>query len=216
MVDYTFEQLSKRINDLELILLDDKNDKTNNIGDINDNKTISSQINHLKSQLFKLYQQYPEFQKLNNINSQLKIWHKLLTNTSITTTTKTTLIDQETKLELLNLLYDDLINNDNYEKIISIINFQYESIINGINNNYLSSLGSINDTGELLQSKRNQLNQIMKIHQALIIKSMIVLERYIQCTIRQNKFWIDIDDQLIKINAKIKQLELSKLQANKY
>ncbi|CAX45542.1 conserved hypothetical protein [Candida dubliniensis CD36] len=212
MVDYTFEQLSKRINDLELILLDDKNDKTNNIGDINDNKTISSQINHLKSQLFKLYQQYPEFQKLNNINSQLKIWHKLLTNTSITTTP----IDQETKLELLNLLYDDLINNDNYEKIISIINFQYESIINGINNNYLSSLGSINDTGELLQSKRNQLNQIMKIHQALIIKSMIVLERYIQCTIRQNKFWIDIDDQLIKINAKIKQLELSKLQANKY
>lgn len=112
MVDYTFEQLSKRINDLELILLDDKNDKTNNIGDINDNKTISSQINHLKSQLFKLYQQYPEFQKLNNINSQLKIWHKLLTNTSITTTP----IDQETKLELLNLLYDDLINNDNYEK----------------------------------------------------------------------------------------------------
>lgn len=212
MVDYTFEQLSKRINDLELILLDDENDKTNNIGDINDNKTISSQINHLKSQLFKLYQQYPEFQKLNNINSQLKIWHKLLTNTSITTTP----IDQETKLELLNLLYDDLINNDNYEKIISIINFQYESIINGINNNYLSSLGSINDTGELLQSKRNQLNQIMKIHQALIIKSMIVLERYIQCTIRQNKFWIDIDDQLIKINAKIKQLELSKLQANKY
>lgn len=212
MVDYTFEQLSKRINDLELILLDDKNDKTNNIGDINDNKTISSQINHLKSQLFKLYQQYPEFQKLNNINSQLKIWHKLLTNTSITTTP----IDQETKLELLNLLYDDLINNDNYEKIISIINFQYESIINGINNNYLSSLGSINDTGELLQSKRNQLNQIMKIHQALIIKSMIVLERYIQCTIRQNKFWIDIDDQLVKINAKIKQLELSKLQANKY
>lgn len=77
-------------------------------------------------------------------------------------------------------------------------------------------MGSINDTGELLQSKRNQLNQIMKIHQALIIKSMIVLERYIQCTIRQNKFWIDIDDQLIKINAKIKQLELSKLQANKY
>lgn len=212
MVDYTFEQLSKRINDLELILLDDKNDKTNNIGDINDNKTISSQINHLKSQLFKLYQQYPEFQKLNNINSQLKIWHKLLTNTSITTTP----IDQETKLELLNLLYDDLINNDNYEKIISIINFQYESIINGINNNYLSSLGSINDTGELLQSKRNQLDQIMKIHQALIIKSMIVLERYIQCTIRQNKFCIDIDDQLIKINAKIKQLELSKLQANKY
>ena len=55
----------------------------------------------------------------------------------------------------------------------------------------------------------------MKIHQALIIKSMIVLERYIQCT-RQNKFWIDIDDQLVKINAKIKQLELSKLQANKY
>lgn len=45
---------------------------------------------------------------------------------------------------------------------------------------------------------------------------MIVLERYIQCTIRQNKFWIDIDDQLVKINAKIKQLELSKLQANKY
>ena len=216
MVDNTFEGLFKRINDLELILLDDNNNKANNIGDHNDDKTISSQINQLKSQLSKLYQQYPNFQKLNNINSQLKIWNKLHLNTSTaTTTTTTTPIDKETKLEFLNLLYDDLINNDNYEKMISIINFQYESIINGINNNYLLSSGSINDTSELL-AKRKQLNQIMKIHQALIIKSMIVLERYIQCTIRQNKFWIDIDDQLVKINAKIKQLELSKLQANKY
>ena len=102
MVDNTFEGLFKRINDLELILLDDNNNKANNIGDHNDDKTISSQINQLKSQLSKLYQQYPEFQKLNNINSQLKIWNKLHLNTSTattTTTTTTTPIDKETKLE---------------------------------------------------------------------------------------------------------------------
>ena len=57
MVDNTFKGLFKRINDLELILLDDNNNKANNIGDHNDDKTISSQINQLKSELSKLYQQ---------------------------------------------------------------------------------------------------------------------------------------------------------------
>ncbi|KAL6450974.1 hypothetical protein SBY92_001223 [Candida maltosa Xu316] len=101
-----------------------------------------------------------------------------------------------------------------YPEIIEVLNTQYDTIINGINKTILST--DIQNDKNLLISKKENLEHVLRLHQALTIKSMIVLEKYVENTLKENKFWLNIEEQMNQLNAKINKIEDAKTKLNRY
>ncbi|RCK64163.1 hypothetical protein Cantr_10669 [Candida viswanathii] len=196
-MDPTILELNTRINNLELIV----NQKGGNDAD-----TLSSQINALKLKLASVYQTHPEFEKLNELNTKLRTWNKTAPREEEEE------VSDEVKLESVNLHRNEIL--ETYPAIVELLNILYASIIRNINNVIMTT--DIQNNTEVLVSKRNQLEHVTKLYQILNIKSMLIVERYTELSLRDNKFWIDLEKQLEGLNQKIKQIEDTKKQHNKY
>lgn len=199
-METTILELNKRINNLELIVHQQDEDDDNN------NESLTSQINSLKLKLSKTYQIHPEFEKLNQLNLKLKTWN------NTTTKLKDNDISKEVKLETINLHSSDIL--ETYPTIIELLNIQYASILKSLNNLVMTT--DIQNNKQLLISKKPQLERINRIYQILNVKSMMITEKYIELTMKDNKFWIESEKQLEILNQKIKKIEQTRQEMNKY
>lgn len=205
-METTILELNKRINNLELIVHQQDEDDDNN------NESLTSQINSLKLKLSKTYQIHPEFEKLNQLNSKLKTWNNTTTTTTTTTKLKDNDISKEVKLETINLHSSHIL--ETYPTIIELLNIQYASILKSLNNLVMTT--DIQNNKQLLISKKPQLERINRIYQILNVKSMMITEKYIELTMKDNKFWIESEKQLEILNQKIKKIEQTRQEMNKY
>lgn len=205
-METTILELNKRINNLELIVNQQDEDDNDN----NNNESLTSQINSLKLKLSKIHQIHPEFEKLNQLNSKLKTWNN--TTTTTTTKLKDNDISKEVKLETINLHSSDIL--ETYPTIIELLNIQYASILKSLNNLVMTT--DIQNNKQLLISKKPQLERINRIYQILNVKSMMITEKYIELTMKDNKFWIESEKQLEILNQKIKKIEQTRQEMNKY
>lgn len=205
-METTILELNKRINNLELIVHQQDEDDDNN------NESLTSQINSLKLKLSKTYQIHPEFEKLNQLNSKLKTWNNTTTTTTTTTKLKDNDISKEVKLETINLHSSDIL--ETYPTIIELLNIQHASILKSLNNLVMTT--DIQNNKQLLISKKPQLERINRIYQILNVKSMMITEKYIELTMKDNKFWIESEKQLEILNQKIKKIEQTRQEMNKY
>ncbi|KAK6890784.1 hypothetical protein K6H09_004986 [Candida tropicalis] len=203
-METTISELNKRINNLELIVNQQDEDDNDN----NNNESLTSQINSLKLKLSKIHQIHPEFEKLNQLNSKLKTWN----NTTTTTKLKDNDISKEVKLETINLHSSDIL--ETYPTIIELLNIQHASILKSLNNLVMTT--DIQNNKQLLISKKPQLERINRIYQILNVKSMMITEKYIELTMKDNKFWIESEKQLEILNQKIKKIEQTRQEMNKY
>lgn len=199
-METTILELNKRINNLELIVHQQDEDDDNN------NESLTSQINSLKLKLSKTYQIHPEFEKLNQLNLKLKTWN------NTTTKLKDNDISKEVKLETINLHSSHIL--ETYPTIIELLNIQYASILKSLNNLVMTT--DIQNNKQLLISKKPQLERINRIYQILNVKSMMITEKYIELTMKDNKFWIESEKQLEILNQKIKKIEQTRQEMNKY
>ncbi|RCK63332.1 hypothetical protein Cantr_09736 [Candida viswanathii] len=196
-MDPTILELNTRINNLELTVSQKGG---------NDADTLSSQISALKLKLASVYQTHPEFERLNELNTRLKTLNKTAPRQEDDG------VSDEVKLETVNLHRNEIL--ETYPAIVELLNIQYASIINNINNAIMTT--DIQNNTEVLVSKRNQLEHITKLYQILNVKSMLIVERYTELCLRDNKFWVELEKQLEGLNQKIKQIEDTKKQHNKY
>lgn len=192
----TIQELTKRITNLELIV--------NQIDEGDD--TLTTNIHRLKEKLSQVYQSHPDLKKLNQLNTKLKIWEK------VTPSTKEDGISEEVKLETIDLHSSDIL--ETYPIIMELLNNQYASTIKGIDNLIMAK--DVQTNMETLMSKKHELERINRIYQVLNIKSMIIVEKYVELTLKDNKFWIDLEEQLEMLNQKIKHIEELKKGINKY
>lgn len=193
----TIQELNKRITNLELIV--------NQIDEGDD--TLTTNIKRLKEKLSQVYQSHPDLKKLNQLNTKLKIWDKVTPSTK-----KEDGISEEVKLETIDLLSSDIL--ETYPTIMELLNNQYVSTIKGINNLIMAK--DVQTNMETLMSKKDQLERINRIYQVLNVKSMIIVEKYVELTLKDNKFWIDLEKQLEMLNQKITHTEELKRGINKY
>ena len=193
----TIQELTKRITNLELIV--------NQIDEGDD--TLTTNIKRLKEKLSQVYQSHPDLKKLNQLNTKLKIWDKVTPSTK-----KEDGISEEVKLETIDLHSSDIL--ETYPIIMELLNNQYVSTIKGINNLIMAK--DVQTNMETLMSKKDQLERINRIYQVLNVKSMIIVEKYVELTLKDNKFWIDLEKQLEMLNQKIKHTEELKRGINKY
>ncbi|KAK6867993.1 hypothetical protein K6H10_005580 [Candida tropicalis] len=205
-METTISELNKRINNLELIVNQQDEDDNDN----NNSESLTSQINSLKLKLSKIHQIHPEFEKLNQLNSKLKTWNN--TTTTTTTKLKDNDISKEVKLETINLHSSHIL--ETYPTIIELLNIQYASILKSLNNLVMTT--DIQNNKQLLISKKPQLERINRIYQILNVKSMMITEKYIELTMKDNKFWIESEKQLEILNQKIKKIEQTRQEMNKY
>ena len=103
---------------------------------------------------------------------------------------------------------------DNHRDMVEIVNMEPNSIINDINSR-------INETRVAKLSQMNaqhnqQIREIYKYYIMLVLKSMIVCEKYVQYVVEMNDFWLRIDQRFTKISQQMDKMEREKQALHRY
>ncbi|CAI5757213.1 unnamed protein product [Candida verbasci] len=191
MNDITIKQLTKRVQTLELKLSTTKND------------SITSQLNQLNNKLANLYKEHPELTKLNKLITDLKLWNHLQKRD-----------DEELKLKKEEIL----LNYSKYLNIISQLNeinkFDHVNLFKNINNLIKST--NIENNQSILESRMVQIKQLEEYYSLILVKCMIVYERYVKLTLAENQYWLDVNKQIMEMSQKINKIESRQMEKSRY
>ncbi|CAL1188588.1 unnamed protein product [Candida parapsilosis] len=190
-MDYAISNLSQRVAHLEYLLSNAKVE------------ALVSQLANLKSQFQHLLKNHPELKILISLANKYHIDRQ--------TDGENTLSDSIKEEDLL-IHYDDIM--DNHRDMVEIVNMEPNSIINDINSR-------INETRVAKLSQMNaqhnqQIREIYKYYIMLVLKSMIVCEKYVQYVVEMNDFWLRIDQRFTKISQQMDKMEREKQALHRY
>lgn len=190
-MDYAISNLSQRVAHLEYLLSNAKVE------------ALVSQLANLKSQFQHLLKNHPELKTLISLANKYHIDRQ--------TDGENTLSDLIKEEDLL-IHYDDIM--DNHRDMVEIVNMEPNSIINNINSR-------INETRVAKLSQMNaqhnqQIREIYKYYIMLVLKSMIVCEKYVQYVVEMNDFWLRIDQRFTKISQQMDKMEREKQALHRY
>ncbi|KAK6455387.1 uncharacterized protein RJT20DRAFT_135390 [Scheffersomyces xylosifermentans] len=217
MDSWTFQELSERVDLIELAV--GKN--TNNFNNSKSQKdsSVVSRLAQLQSHLDSIYSTNSEFVTLNRILKDLSIWNKLKVTPSVQLNEDLSSLDNETEIgreikeELLLLKYPAI--KEAYSNLTELSNMDIPKLINFIESSQDKTHNYNNDQVSIMQ-REDQLNELSQLFHQLVIKNMIVLEKYINMMIRENNFWLTCDQKLHKLNAKVNSLKRQQDQQSKY
>lgn len=213
MDQYTYKGLEERIIGLELQLgIDNEIKKVSN-------DTVISQLTQIQKKVNKLYDSNAELETLNRIISDLQIWDKikvaptkLPSGKSIEKDTSNELtIDMKQKLVLLK--YPAI--KEAYNNLIQLSNMDIPKLINYIETSQEKTHNFNNDNYELLQ-KKQILQDITSNFHLLVMKNMVVFEKYLNLMVRENKYWVSVDEQVQTLRRKLLNVENNHNIQNKY
>lgn len=218
MDQYTYNELDKRISGLELQLgIDNEVSK-------NPNSTVISQLTQIQKTLNKFYDSNAELETLNRIISDLKIWDKIKEAPTELPTEKSVDNDVPTaecipeatldmKQKMVLMKYPAI--KEAYNNLIQLSNMDIPKLINYIETSQDKSHNFNSDNYELLQRKQI-IQDITNNFHLLVMKNMIVFEKYLNLMVRENKYWVSIDEQVQALRRKLLKVENNRNVQNKY
>lgn len=180
----TFQLLSNRLLAIEL--------KVNTAN----SKDLSTQISELRQVLSKSYASSSELQTLSRIISDLKLWDTIKLEENDKLTRKTTgdaEFDKNSK-ELVILAKYPIIR-ESYLNLSKLSAMDIPVLINHIANSQDKTHDLYKELSKLPESK-DRTEAIANAFHILVVKNMIVLEKYVALMIRENEFWVDIERRL--------------------
>lgn len=203
----TITELSKRLQKLEL-----------HLSQINHDNTLTSQLKALQSKVDQTYSTHQQFQNIYTIINELGIWNRLNPRDDEDSTSGMT---EEMKKELLVLHRDEIMKN--YRLTSELSHVDVDSILRGISTQ-ISSItdgdggggGGSGDIRQVLVDKELEIREVVKLVETVTVKNMIVYEEYMKLVIRENQFWVDMDETLTKLDVKVNQINARRKCGQKY
>ena len=218
MDQYTYNELDKRISGLELQLGID-NEVSKNL-----NSTVISQLTQIQKTLNKFYDSNAELETLNRIISDLKIWDKIKEAPTELPTEKSVDNDVPTaecipeatldmKQKMVLMKYPAI--KEAYNNLIQLSNIDFRKLVNYIDTSQEKTHNFNTDNYELLQRKQI-IQDITNNFHLLVIKNMVVFEKYLNLMVRENKYWVSVDEQVQALRKKLVEYENNHNAQNKY
>lgn len=211
----TFNSLQSRILGLEVQL--NANQGLENGGSTSTPKdqSIMDQIASIQSRLDKFYKENTEMNTLNNILTDLKLWGKLddLPPSVGSEEAASEPLLVETKEQIILLKYPQI--KQAYNNLIEMANMDIDKIVNYIDSTQFKNHDFKRDHAKILERKKT-IDEITKNFHLLVVKNMIVYEKYLNLVIEENQFWINTDEKTINLEKSVKNHESNDHYYNKY
>lgn len=182
----TYESFDLRLKTLEL-----------EAGDADD-VSLVVKIGHLQAKMNKLYQDNPELATLDQITKELKLDHKR-------PTAKSASVSDAEKQELVLIKYPEIMKA--YQNLMELLSVELPLV--------LAELSGKLDTQPLVEN-RDTLQQLAANFHMLVVKNLVVLEKFISMVEEETRFWRGTDKRLRTIGARINTLEKTKQLESKY
>lgn len=203
----TLAELSNRIQKIEI-----------HLSQISNNKNVLTQISNLQRKLEQVYLDHPGFKQLNSIINELRIWDKIRPEPEPEDQCQEVRdgleMTDEMKKELLVLNADQI--NLNYSLGSELINMEIDSILKGINSKVMQSDKETPLLLSTLLARESEVRHLIRLVQIVTVKNMIVYEEYMKLILKENQFWIDMDERITKLNARVNLIQLKKESSSKY
>lgn len=190
-MDDEIANLSQRVARLQLALSNSKDE------------LIASQLNKIKAQVRELNKEHPEIEKLFSLADRYPVAPQDIEETEIS---------ESIKEEEINLHNDDII--DSYRSMIELVNIEPNSIINTINTHITKT--RVTEISQMNALHSQQIKELYRYYIMLVIKSMLVSEKYVQHSVDVNEFWLRMDQRLTKMTQVIDKKEKEAQELNRY
>ncbi|CUM66381.1 uncharacterized protein PRCAT00004045001 [Priceomyces carsonii] len=209
MDELAYEALSERLNFLEVQL---------SSSDFKENDTILKQITTLKHQLGNYCNEHNEFETLNRIMKDLDLWErKDEIPDSAGPLEESPVDDDVTTLEMKEqiLLSKYPIIRQAMNDLTELSNMDVQSIVNYTSSAQDTTHDFVEDRQSIML-KAPELEQLTDQFHLLVVKNLLVLEKYASLAFRENQFWTSVNDRMKTLNQRINRLEQNSLLSNKY
>lgn len=94
-------------------------------------------------------------------------------------------------------------------------NFEPMRITNYYDSSQIKNHNFTNDKIKILL-RRQEIEKIAKNYHKLVIKNMIIFEKRVDLLLKQNNYWITIDEKVAELEKKVGKYELIERTQNKY
>lgn len=202
MDQYTYNALDKRLHHLEFQLGLDANETNES------KKPIISQLYQLQKCLNEFYSSNAEFETLNRIINDLDVYDKKketpkelsIKINAENNESENVDMTMDMKKEMVLLKYPAI--QEAYNNLVQLSNIDIPKVINYIDASQQKTHNFNNDNYELLERQQKILDITNNFH-LLVVKNMIVFEKYLSMMLRENKYWVNVDEQLQLLRTKI-------------
>ncbi|KAK6465187.1 hypothetical protein DFJ63DRAFT_310288 [Scheffersomyces coipomensis] len=200
----TFQHLSSRLDLLEILS-----------GDINSDsdKSLQDQIVDLERKTGSVYGQNAEFQSLFTMLKELGLLNKPANKTNEQSETVIDEIDSESKKAEIVLHY--AVVNEAYNNLNQLSTMNIPKLINYISQSQEKTHNFNQDPLKIME-RQKELESISQTFHNLVMKNVIVFEKYIRLIAEENEFWLETEAKLKILQASIKNKENKKQEMSKY
>lgn len=173
--------------------------------------SIYTELASLAKQVDHVYREHPQFQSLYDIITKLDIWDRL--SPSKQQDTKSTTTSDEEQLQMLSLKLPAAVQALN--TLAELSTMDVTKIINSVSFAQMRS-ENMNQVTQLALLKEQQAQEVANFFHRLVLKSLIVLERYAQAIENENRFWIQVEEKISNMGLKIDRHNKDLSLYNKY
>lgn len=176
-----------------------------------DEPSILQQISSLRAQVDSLYSSSEELTNLNQIMSDLKLWDASKQISELTEALEEPILSTEAKEQLLLAKYPAI--KAAYKNLSELSSLDIDSLINYTERTHDKNHDFRTDLAAVL-ARKDDLDRLSRDFHLLMVKNMVVYEKYVNLVIAENDFWLRIDATLSEAERKIRLCE--KQLYNKY
>lgn len=179
MDSHTYDLLNSRIESAHIYVGESK---TN---------SIYRDLTVLAKEIEKIYNEHPQYQTLYDTITKLDIWDKF--NPDNINSEENDNDDQQ-QLQMLGIKYPSVIQALN--TLAQLSTMDINKILNCVSVAGSKTQPNMNQvTADALQHEE-RVKQVTHFFHKLVVKSLIVLERYAQVIDNENRFWIQVEEKL--------------------
>ncbi|KAK6204494.1 uncharacterized protein RJT21DRAFT_3936 [Scheffersomyces amazonensis] len=210
----TYESISRRLDVLEVAIGQGSETES----------TLIEQVSHLQKRVKDVYQQTSEFDSLQRMLKSLGLWdsEKIIPRERNAKQLHEHDQDQDQdqvhkdihhkRTELL-LNYTTI--KEAYDNLTKLSTLDTTKLINYIDSSQ-DKTHNFNDDMLKIISRKDDLEWISSTFHALVVKNIIVFEKYMNLVVTENQFWLDTEDKLRKLQTSINQIEIKEKLKHKY
>lgn len=169
---------------------------------------LDCQLSDLKLKLSKVYEENTEFQTLNRILKDLKLWKDkfeysdpMIKDNSLTT---------EEKRLIVSMKYPVII--EAYKNLNELSRMDIPKLINYMSTSQ-DKLQNHEDNAAKIAFRREEILALSEKIYTLVLKNILLFERYLALMIKENNFWLQVESKVLDLNKKlnkhIKEKELN-------
>lgn len=162
--------------------------------------TLKAQIATLRTQLQGVYEANSELKTLNRIMRDLKLWKDMELYPETKLELSEDQVDSEEKRLLINMKYPSII--EAYNNLNDLSRMDLPRLINHIDSVQDKTFNYEQNLSKIAAKKPDIVDLNRQFHQ-LVVKNMLVFEKYLALMIRENKFWLEVEAKVLALNKRV-------------